>query len=202
MYETEDGGALESGSITGGDGTLENGFGFMLQADTRDSTFYPKDGLFAEGLFLAHREEYGSRNSFYKAELDFRLFAGIYKRHVLAFQLKAESAWGDVPFQSLASLGGSEIMRGMLSDRYMDKTSLAMQVEYRLPFYERFGGVFFAAAGQVQDDFSDYTFADIKPSGGMGLRYYLGSQKNIAVRLDAGFASEGVNIYFLVKEAF
>lgn len=203
MEETEDGGRLASGKVPGGDGTTETGIGAAFFLDTRDSIFYPTGGWYGEVIGLFHRKELGSEYHFSRMEADFRFFLGLYNKHVLAFQLKAELNAGTVPFQSMASLGGNAIMRGLMQNRYMDKTGAAFQAEYRFPLVWRLGGVLFAGAGEVQPSLDDYTAADLRFTGGTGLRVVLNREKHIAARLDLGFNGDGgMNIYFLVKEAF
>ncbi len=201
--ETEDNGIIESGDIPGSDGTREIGAGISFQYDTRNNVFYPVKGMFIEGKAFFNREEFTSEYSFSRFELDARWFAGISGEHVIAFQLKAESTAGDVPIQSLCGIGGNEIMRGYLSDRYLDMSSIAVQAEYRSPVVWRLAGVIFAAAGEVQENPADYNKSDIHYAGGGGLRFILDRSQHISARVDCGVNEKGTaNIYFLAKEAF
>lgn len=201
--DTEDGGIIESGNIRGDDGTREIGAGFSFQYDTRNNIFYPVSGVFIEGKSSFNRREISSEYSFCRFELDARWFAGITGEHVIAFQIKSEAATGDVPLQSLCGIGGNEIMRGYMSDRYLDKTSLAMQCEYRFPVVWRFAGVIFASAGEVQGEFADYNTDDIHYAGGAGLRLILDRAQHIAARADCGVNEDGsLNFYLLAREAF
>jgi len=203
ISDAEAGGIIETTGIEGGDGTREIGAGFSFQYDTRDSIFYPRRGLFVEGKGSFNREEFTSEYSFSRFDLDARWFAGLTGEHVAAFQIKIESAYGEVPLQSLCGIGGHQIMRGYLSDRYLDRTSAAVQGEYRFPVLWRFAGVIFAAAGEVQHKPADYNSGEIHYSGGGGLRFILDRSEHIAARVDCGVDNEGtVNFYFLLKEAF
>lgn len=203
IEDTEDNGIVESGVIPGSDGTREIGGGFSLQYDSRNSVFYPVRGFFIEGKSSLQREEFSSEYNFSRFEIDARWFAGITGDHVIALQVKAEGAAGDVPLQSLCGIGGNELMRGYLRDRYVDKTSTAAQAEYRFPIAWRFAGVFFASAGEVQKKPADYNTADIHYAGGAGLRFILDRSQHITARADCGINEDGtINIYFLAKEAF
>lgn len=201
--DIEDDGIIDSGEIRGGDGTREIGTGISFQYDTRDNLFYPVSGWFIEGRSSFNREELNSEYSFTRFELDARWFAGIYGEHVIAMQVEAKAAAGDIPLQSYCGIGGNEIMRGYLKDRYLDRTSLAAQAEYRFPLIWRIAGVIFGAAGEVQDNPGDYNTDDIHYSGGGGLRLILDRAQHIAARVDCGVNDDGTpNFYFLVKEAF
>jgi outer membrane protein assembly factor BamA len=203
MKKTEAGKILDSNSVPGSDGTVEKGFGAALCYDSRNSIFYPTDGIFIEISSILHRTEIGSEYSFHKTEADFRYFIGIHQEHVIALQFKGDFTGGNVPFQSMAGIGGSEIMRGLPVNRYMDKTGMALQGEYRFPLIWRFAGAIFAGAGSVQNSLYDYTVSDVVCTGGAGLRIILDRERRISARLDAGFNNQGeANIYFLVKEAF
>jgi len=141
--------------------------------------------------------------SFSKTEIEVCRYLSIHKKHVIAFQIKTEFVKGDCPFYSLPGIGGSELMRGLLRDRYIDKTSAAGQVEYRFPLWWIFAGSLFTAAGQVQPSISDYNISDTQITGGAGLRIILDREKHIAARLDIGIDMHGrPALYFLVKEAF
>lgn len=203
MEKTEKEKILESGIIPGSDGTVESGIGAVLNFDTRNSTFYPTGGLYSEASLIWCRSEIGSEYNFFIVSADLRYFQAIYNKHVLAFQFKGDFAGGDVTFQSMPGIGGNEIMRGLMFNRYMDKTAMAFQGEYRFPLFWRIGGVFFASAGEVQKSVMDYNRGDLVYAAGAGLRFILDREKNIPARLDFGMnQNKEVNVYFLVKEAF
>lgn len=203
MEKIEKGKILESGLVPGSDGNVESGIGAVLNFDSRNSTFYPTAGLYSEASFIWCRSEIGSEYNFFIVSADLRYFLAIYNKHVLAFQFKGDFACGDVPFQSMPGIGGNEIMRGLMFNRYMDKTAMAFQGEYRFPLFWRIGGVFFASAGEVQKSVMEYNRDDMVYAAGAGLRFILDRDKNIPARLDFGLNQDKeVNVYFLVKEAF
>lgn len=203
IEDVEPGGIIDSNAIPGSDGTREIGPGLSFQYDTRNSIFYPTDGIYFEGKSSFNRKELSGEYNFNRYELDARWFAGITGDHVLAFQVKAKMATGEVPLQSLCGIGGNDIMRGYLKDRYLDKTGIAGQVEYRFPVVWRFSGVIFAAAGEVQEKPADYNTADIHYTGGAGLRLIIDRAQHISARADCGMDEDGtLNYYLLAKEAF
>ncbi len=203
IEDIEPGGIIDSNAIPGSDGTREIGPGVSFQYDSRNSIFYPTDGVYIEGKSSFNRRELSSEYNFSRYELDARWFAGITGEHVIAFQVKARMATGEVPLQSLCGIGGNEIMRGYMKDRYLDKTSLSGQVEYRFPIAWRFSGVIFAAAGEVQEKPADYSPDDIHYTGGAGLRLIIDRAQHISARADCGVDENGtLNYYLLAKEAF
>jgi len=203
IEKTENGKILESGLIPGSDETAESGIGAVLNYDSRNSTFYPTSGLYYEASLIWCRSEIGSEYNFFIVSADLRYFLAIYNKHVLAFQFKGDFSGGEVTFQSMPGIGGNEIMRGLMFNRYMDKTAMAFQGEYRFPLFWRLGGVLFASAGEVQKSVMDYNRNDLVYAAGAGLRFILDREKNIPARLDFGINEDKkVNIYFIVKEAF
>ena len=153
--------------------------------------FYPTSGIFCETSAVFNSKKTGSEYDFYRIEADLRCFIGIHKSHVMAFQFKEDFTGGSVPFQSLAGLGGNEIMRGIMYNRYMDKTSMAVQAEYRFPLFWRLAGALFAGTGEVQETVSACNISDMVLTAGGGLIIIIDSQKHIAARIDSGFNDNG-----------
>lgn len=203
ITETDERGIIDSGAVTGGDGSFESGAGISFQIDTRDSLFYPKSGFFITGKSSYQSGKLGSDETFGRHEYGARFFLGITGDHVLAFHFKAKIAHGDVPLRSLCGIGGNEIMRGYLDNRYLDMTALAVQAEYRFPVAWRIGWVVNAAAGEVQPSLKDYNTGDLHYAAGTGLRLIIDKSEHISGRIDLGFDEEGtLSVYVLAKEAF
>jgi hypothetical protein len=159
----------------------------------------------------------GSDYEFTKLQLDFRHFMQTFrKRHVLAFNILAEQNWGDPTFETMALLGGEQIMRGHYLGRFRDKTMLAAQIEYRLPlgrpywiderkkmpFWERWGLVGFVGLGNVAPGITDLGFENIKSSMGFGLRYAAMPHERLNIRLDFGFGTQTPGFYLNIRESF
>ena len=203
MTEIEDDGIFDNEAITGYDGGIETGFGIIFIYDSTDSPFYPTRGILIEGSTLTSSTSAGSDYDYSSLKADFRYYYGITGKHVLAFQSVAELATEDVSYQSMSTIGGSRIMRGLPEGRFTDINSLAFQGEYRFPLTSFLAGVLFASMGTVGSDvpalvsIEDYHYA-----GGAGLRYLVDRKKHIAVRIDLGLSEEGLNVYFLFREAF
>ncbi len=201
IVETEKNKQLIKEDITGVHGGQETASGVTLLYDNRDSLFYPLSGFLIKfsSMYTMPWSDY----NFSFTEFEASYFHAIYKTHVIAFQLSTELSSGNVPFYSLPAIGGSSLMRGLMQNRFIDKTAIAGQVEYRYPIWWRFAGTMFAANGQVQEKLSDYNISDTKLTGGLGLRVILDREKYISARLDVGFNTKGQPaVYLLAKEAF
>lgn len=129
-----------------------------------------------------------------------------------------DGAGGHIPFFELASLGGSDDMRGFFPDRFLGTSRVTVNVEYR----DRLGGfrfmnlwdvqvdgVAFGDAGQVYISDSDLShefhtrysrlpgiFEGFRYSYGPGLRLAIGEA--LVARLDVGFSNEETGLVYLV----
>lgn len=98
---------------------------------------------------------------------------------VLQAEIESREDFSDrvIPFYLLSQFGGRETIRGFVRSRYMDKKRLLGTVEYRYPVWIFARGVmdafFFADAGQVASEISDFGFGRFHPGGGFGLHLYV-----------------------------
>jgi outer membrane protein assembly factor BamA len=203
MQEVEPGGLLDQGEITGSEGTTASGVGLHFTADTRDSQFFPRRGFLFETELLVYSRFIGSEEDFVSLVLNYRKFFPVFEAHVFAFEYLLELSTGDVPFQFLPRMGGQYIMRGYREGRYTDMNYTALQGEYRVPLFWRFGATVFGALGMVSPDLSGiFSFEYIRATGGFGLRVMVIEEQKINFRFDVAFSEEGVAYYFNVREAF
>lgn len=193
------------GSIPGIEGSSNLGLGLGLVYDSRHNALNVRDGFFAEVAFLNYGRNFGNNFVFSSTNLDIRYFKSIRKNQVLAAQLYGLFVKGSTPFNMMALLGNESMMRGYYYGRFRDQNYLAAQVEYRfLPFgfSKRFGGVAFLSMGSVQSKISQFTFNEMLPAGGVGLRVLIFPKKDIFIRFDVGFTKEGQAFYIYTGEAF
>ncbi len=93
-------------------------------------------------------------------------------------------------------------MRGYYSGRYQDKYLLAMQVEYRLPVWRRFGMVAFVGIGDVSKSLETFRLDQIKYSYGFGFRFKIAPKEGTNLRLDFAWGKGTSGFYFTAGEAF
>jgi|GEM_PF-2830979 outer membrane protein assembly factor BamA len=175
------------------------GVGLSYSYDTRDRKMNTRDGQYFNYAVEAYNHDL-TDYKFIKHEFDYRAFKEIYKHHVIGFQLMLELNCGEVPFQKLASLGDSRLMRGLLDGRYIDKNKFAAQLEYRYPIYKKFDGIVFASLGEVYNQ--DFDIDELKESYGLGVRYNLDQEEGINLRLDMAFGDDDTKVYVTLGEAF
>jgi uncharacterized protein (DUF2141 family) len=198
------GGLLETTKYTGYQGSKIAGYQFAITSDNRDNVYYAAKGHYLRLHAVFHSKLTQSQFNYQVYDIDYRKFFRVFKERwdVLAFQSYGYFTYGDVPWNELGAMGDSDIMRGYYSGRFRDKKYLATQVEYRLVFNKLVGMVFFAAVGEVGDDFNNFTLGGLKPSGGTGLRLKVNRKDRLNFRIDGGLGLDGFNFYVGGSEAF
>lgn len=83
------------------------------------------------------------------------------------------TADGQVPFYDLASLGGSESLRGYRRGRFRDRGAVFATATYKYPVWKLLDGELFYETGRTFHRPGDFTFAGWKSSFGAGLRVWV-----------------------------
>ncbi len=199
----EEGGILDTDdSITGRRGGLLSGGGLVVNYDTRDHLFTPREGVLAEFVLFANQKALGSDFDFQKIYLDIAAYFPVGKNSTLAAQIYSELTAGEVPFNQLSLLGGTKRMRGYLEGRFRDKQYFTSQVEYRFSLFWRLGMTAFATTGRVGPTVGDLFDAQWYYTYGLGLRIMLDTEARVNLRIDAGFGKDTSGFYLTFGEAF
>lgn len=190
-------------NVAGRYGSLISGLGFVVLWDTRNSTFSPDKGFYFSYTFNDFHPRVGSDYSYTNHLVDVRKYLKVGKNQVIAFQMINNFNEGHVPIRSLANIGSNSMLRGYYDGRYADKNLFGVQAEYRFPVIGRFGMVVFAAAGRVGPSINDvYSFENLKPAIGSGLRFAVDKKEKLNLRLDYGVGHHSTGLYFNLTEAF
>lgn len=176
--------------------------GIHLQWDTRDSQFYPRKGGLLDLSGDFHNETWGDDFDYQIYRLSYNRYISITDKQVLALRGASQFCEGDVPFYSLAAFGQGADLRGYTYGQFQDETLVAVQAEYRIELTRRIGIVGFAGVGEVGPNLGQYTFDNLLPSVGVGLRFVLAEENHISLRLDGAWGREGGEFYLAVGEAF
>jgi hypothetical protein len=199
---TSTNGLLASGSVLGATGGRTVGLGLTLGWDTRDHALEPHRGSLYELSGMAWEGPFGSEYTFSELTLNLRQYLPITPTQVLALQFYGQLQGGEVPFYKMALLGGQRLLRGYLEGRYRDKELLALQAEYRLPIFWRFGAVLFFSLGEVSDRLSHFSFDRFKWTAGCGGRAMINSDERLNLRVDMAFGYGTWGLYATATEAF
>ena len=188
--------------VAGRQGGVISGVGALLTWDDRDNAFSPQHGQFIEFSATSFSDKTKSDFMYTNWVVDVRKYFSISADQVVATQLYGNFNKGTVPFLSLATLGGSMIMRGYYSGRFRDHNIAAAQVEYRLHIWRKWGAVAFAGVGQVANRLDRFAIQQFKCAAGTGIRYALKPADRLNLRLDYGTAAHSQGFYITISEAF
>jgi hemolysin activation/secretion protein len=176
--------------------------GFHFQRDLRDNQFYPRTGTLADVVGDFFQGTLGSDFSYQSYVFAFNKYSGISARQVLAFRVFGCATSGRVPFYDLCLLGMHNDVRGYDTGRYRDRLMLTSQVEYRRELPKRFGFVAFFGLGEVAPEVGKFNADNLKPAGGVGVRYTLAKKNHVNFRVDYGIGLDKGGVYMGLSEAF
>ncbi len=203
-FETLDGEPFVLPDLVGSEGHTGLGIGWGILYDSRNSVLTPSEGMYLEVNSIFQHETIGSTFRFGKIVLDARRYIDLFENQtsVLAFQMNTAHAFGDIPFEELALLGGMSIMRGIYEGRYREKNTIAVQTELRRHLFWRIGMVAFMAAGNLGASVSDTFINPWRLAGGGGVRFNIGRDETTNIRLDFAISEEMSGLYITFGEAF
>ncbi len=170
-----------------------------LLYDSRDFILNPMGGRLLQADIAIYDGGLGSDSDFDKLNLDYRDYWPL-GPGILAWQVAAELNRGEVPWDQLAKLGGSQRLRGYESGRYRDRQMVMTQVEYRHHLGGRHGLVYWLGAGTLAEKAADLGQDKWLHSLGFGYRFEVKQRVNL--RLDMAFGNGDSGFYFSVNEAF
>lgn len=201
LIEIESEGLLAGGGITGAETGTISGAGVSISWDSRDNIFFPGNGSYHVVSAASYGSVLGGDYFYDGLTIDLRKYAALDSNKIIAIQAYGSFTDGDPPFGWLPRLGG--IIRGYYPLRYIDRSLLAFQVEYRWhPLWKRFGVTGFAGMGAVADGLSDFRSDYFKFAAGVGIRYLFIQAEGLNIRFDIGVGEESSEIYFNIDEAF
>ncbi len=202
--EAEPEGLLDLSERSGANGSTSVGFQVALIFDSRDNILNAAEGAYFELTRGLYSKDLGGSQNFELTKFDFRYYLQPFNKpsSVLAFQFTGQLSHGDTPLFELGRMGGKETLRGYFEGRYTDRHLITTQAEWRQKVSPRWGVVAFAGIGGVSSSLQAFEFENIRPAGGLGLRFLVDEKENLNVRLDFGLGQEKLNYYFTIAEAF
>ncbi|WP_187294671.1 BamA/TamA family outer membrane protein [Chitinophaga pinensis] len=188
--------------------------------DNRDNQNYTTKGSWVR-LNVAFAPAFLSKHALWKFDGQVRHFVPISPKSTVGFNGLFNSLQGSVlPFYLLPELGNDLIMRGYYTGRYRDQNYLAGQVEYRyfldpkipiniwfLHMQPKFALAAFGGSGAVFNN-KDIAMSHLKPSYGMGVRWFYDEGAKLTVRIDYAWGEKRTGeerqsgLYLSLAEAF
>jgi Omp85 superfamily domain len=97
-----------------------------------------------------------------------------------------------IPFSELVTLGVVDDLRGFRLGQFRDHSSLLGTIEYRWPVWMWMDGTVFADYGGVFGaQFRDFSFKQLRPDVGFGVRMVAGPKFAVRIQLAYGFGADG-----------
>lgn len=205
MKKIEDGGLLQYGAYNGKGKFNAVGVGGVVAWNSTNSANYPTQGSKVVLSNLVFDTQLGSEYAFKTWAANIATYLPISSSSVLALAGDVKWNTGEVPLQNLPALGNN--LRAYSSNRFIDKTRAAGQLEFRVfPWEEgvgsRWGFAAFGEAGQVAEEFKQMQWNETKISYGGGIRYSLFTGDRLNLRVDYAISKEGTNFIITGREAF
>lgn len=196
-------GVLRTGNVLGSRGGAITEWSTGVMADTRDNLFAPRAGQWLQLSYSRSIDGVWSDYAYGTLRLDARAYRTVATEHVIATQVQVVGIDGAAPFDQLALVGNSDIMRGYARGRYRDRWLAAAQTEYRSPVRRRLGGVLFAGAGLSAPALDAFGGRRVLPTYGAGLRFQIDQRQRTGVRADYGRGRDGASgLYIGFNQAF
>ena len=138
--------------------------------DSRDNVYDPHAGK--RNSYSFEWAGLGGDFKFEKISVDYRYYIPLKRDRVLAFDLAAGYAWGDLPLSQRFSVGGADTLRGYKDDQFRGNSMLRGTAEYRFPIRKKVQGVIFYDIGYAWDkrDQSAFDLSLLESGYGIGLR--------------------------------
>lgn len=160
--------------------------GGALQFDGRDNIFTPDKGIRVQSDFFWSDKAIGSDYNSWRVNLSAIGYYPLSKKLIGGLRIEGEQAFGSPPFYLLPGIN----LRGIPAARYMGKTSLVTEAEFRWDLYRRWS---LMGYGGLASAFNDWDQAFAKPvvySYGTGFRYLLARKFKLRMGVDVAKGPE------------
>jgi len=126
-----------------------------VKLDTRDYPYNPTKGIVLEGTYTDHAKFLDSDFHYYNIDITYMWFFSFFRYFTVGHRIIVDQIMGNAPFFALAEfksytsyqgLGGSDILRGATTFRFIDNLKFINQLELRTRFYN---GVVFGQHLQI-----------------------------------------------------
>lgn len=171
-----------------------------LTRDTRNREAWPSQGTLGRTVLRLGVDD--ASEVFVRRSQSFAAYTQLPADVVLAFGAQVQAATANTPFVYMPTLTGAQWLRGVQDGQYRHRTTIATQVEARMPLTQRFAATTFVHIGQVAATPQAWWDEDWKQGGGAGLRYAISEQRRLNVRLDVGWVDGRSGVVLNLGEAF
>lgn len=148
--------------------------GIDITVNTKDWEFFPSKGIVAEtGFYKALNRNW--RTVYDRSTFRISSFFNLYKKNVLALDLRSKFSEGNVPIYDSLFFGGLNTLRGFSVQTYSGSNYIIFTSEYRIPIERRTGTAyyFFSDFGSITKRKEDFNIKKFRSDFGIGLFWAL-----------------------------
>lgn len=162
--------------------------------DRRDQVLAPSKGY----LLKFMNDHMFSRSYYSKVSFDARKYFSWGKnvKQILSLRFYTQHVMGEAPFFDQSLLGGDKLIRGYFYGRFRDDHLSLIQAEYRSHLFWRIGASVFGGVGAVYNSF-DWNNDQLKPNGGIGLRFLVDKAEGTNLRFDYAIGRNGQSGFYV-----
>ncbi|MDF3129750.1 BamA/TamA family outer membrane protein [Kiritimatiellaeota bacterium B1221] len=173
----------------------------VISYDSRDNQRYPESGTYGEGVLTYAPDNWSESGEYYVAEVSAASFFKIINDQIFALQFKGITVPDDAPYFERPTLGSRGDLRGYTPGEYVGDHMVLLQLEYRMRFTQRYGGVVFGGGAGLWDD--TFTSDDLYWNYGAGIRIRLQEENRVNFRIDYAIGENDQDGWYVsVSEAF
>ncbi|HKJ48536.1 MAG TPA: hypothetical protein VJ973_05575, partial [Christiangramia sp.] len=124
--------------------------------------------------------------------------------NTIALKLYGRLGTGDIPYEELTKIGGTNALRGYIVGQYRDRSGVYLISEWRHMFLKaneelgKHGIAVWLGSGSIANDLD--AIDEWIPNLGVGYRFEVQPRMNL--RIDFGIGRESSGLYFNFTEAF
>ncbi|MBD78955.1 MAG: hypothetical protein CL840_08560 [Crocinitomicaceae bacterium] len=181
--------------------TQLNNVGLDFDYDSRNDVYYPDKGFFVESSWDWYADWLGNRNTFNKIHLSVNNYQRIHKRIIQASRFHTSFGVGSVPFEGQEIIGQTDI-RGYSEGKQRGNQLFALQTESRIQIWKRISMVAFAGIATTTYDASDFSWNNLWPGAGGGIRVMVMKEEKFNIGLDVAAGRDDWSMSFTMGETF
>jgi len=170
----------------------------VLEFDSRNNLFTPTDGIYAESVYLASRDELGATEEFERFQQVVMGWVPISDKWTLGMRGDYQWSSDGTPFFLRPYIK----LRGVAAMRYQGDEMASAEIEARWQFHGRWSLVGAGGYGTAHTERELYSATRDVWSGAVGFRYELARLFRMHAGLDVGFSSGETAIYLQVGNAW
>ncbi|MCP3893446.1 MAG: BamA/TamA family outer membrane protein, partial [Bacteroides sp.] len=181
-------------------GSQEAAIGFILDYDTRDTTFTPSEGLLTSVSASLYREAVGGDTNYDKYEAKALYFTSITEVIPLGLRVDVEAIdgeRGEIPFYAYPFID----LRGIPMMRYQGDNTAVGEIELGWKFTPRWTVIGFGGVGRTED-IGQSDSATTVYTRGAGLRYFIARRFGAHIGFDVAKGPEDTAFYLQFGHAW